>query len=59
MFKTLLEWFGFDPVEPPRHPEIPTTPMRTIFDSELAKQRRRTPIARDLDLNARSLGRED
>lgn len=56
--KTLREWFGFDPVEPPRHPEIRITPLSTLFESDINKQRRRTAaIDRDNEMNARNLGR--
>ena len=60
MRKALFEWLGIDPIEPRRHPEIPMAPLRTLFESDLKKQHRRnTAIDRDLDLNARNLGRQD
>ena len=60
MFKTLMEWFGFDPIEPRRHPEIKM--MRpTLFDSEVKKQQRRrfSTIDRDRRTNDHNLGRQD
>jgi hypothetical protein len=58
ILKTLTDWFGFDPIEPRRHPEIPMTPLRTLFESEVNKQHRRTTaIDRDRDVNAKNLGR--
>jgi hypothetical protein len=57
MFKTLIEWLGFDPIERPRHPEVRTMP-RTLFDSDLSKQVRKTAIDRDIEINDRNLGRD-
>jgi hypothetical protein len=59
--KTIYEWwFGPDPVERPRHQEIPTVRLRTLFEVDLNKQlRRRNSSIRDFQINDRNLGRQD